>query len=215
MKQLVIFDLDGTLLNTLTDLAESTNYALQLHGFPTHPTADYRYMVGNGIRVLIQRALPESARTPEVIERVLHDFKTYYLEHGEDCTQPYEGIFELIETLKNRGITLAIATNKFQIGAEQLVHRFFGTDTFELILGQREGIAAKPDPIIVHQILAHTQCPHEKTLYIGDTSVDMQTAVRAGVTAVGVTWGFRPLSELLEHGADYVIDTPIELLDLI
>lgn len=213
--ELVIFDLDGTLLNTLRDMSESTNHALREHGYPTHPEEAYRYFVGDGIRTLVERALPESVRIPVVIEQVLNSFKSYYTEHSEDFTRPYDGILDLLAELKHRGIKLAVATNKFQAGADELVPRFFGEGTFDLILGQRDGIATKPDPIIVAQILAQLQVDKERVLYLGDTSVDMQTAVRAGICAIGVTWGFRPLAELIEHGARHTIDAPEELLQLL
>ncbi|MGL4992877.1 MAG: HAD family hydrolase [Bacteroidales bacterium] len=215
MIRLVIFDLDGTLINTLTDIAESTNYALKKHGYATHPEDDYRYMVGNGIEPLIRRALPEEARRKETIERLMADFKEYYLEHGEDFTKPYAGVVELLAELKSRGVKMAVATNKFQAAAEELVPRFFGESTFDIVLGQRDGIATKPDPIIVEQIISELGVAKEEVLYLGDTSVDMQTAVRAGIKAIGVTWGFRDVEELLSSGANHIIDAPLELLSLL
>ncbi|MGL4411706.1 MAG: HAD family hydrolase [Bacteroidales bacterium] len=215
MIRLVIFDLDGTLINTLTDIAESTNYALKKHGFASHAEDAYRYMVGNGIEPLIRRALPEHVRDEETIALLMSDFKEYYLEHGEDFTKPYDGVLELLDELKSRGIKMAVATNKFQAAALELVPRFFGEGTFDIILGQRDGIATKPDPIIVEQIMSELNVAKEDVLYLGDTSVDMETAVRGGIKAIGVTWGFRDVEELLASGADHIIDAPMELVSLL
>lgn len=153
MKKLVIFDLDGTLLNTVTDLAYSTNYALEQVGFPVHPVNKYNTFVGNGINKLFERALPENARTEENIQKIRSYFVPYYNEHNMDATAPYPGITELLNTLQEKGLLLAVASNKYQAATETLVHHYFAGISFAAVLGQREGISVKPDPSIVYDIL--------------------------------------------------------------
>lgn len=196
MKQLVIFDLDGTLLNTIADLAQSTNHALARLGYPTHPTDAYRLMVGNGINKLFERALPEGEKTQENIMRVRAEFLPHYDAHNADLSCPYPAIPELLAHLQEAGIKIAVASNKYQRATEKLVAHYFPLIQFAAVLGQREGIAVKPDPAIVHDILRTSGIDAAHTLYVGDSGVDMQTALNAGVTACGVTWGFRSQSEL-------------------
>lgn len=212
MWRLVIFDLDGTLLNTIDDLATSTNYALRVFGYGEHPLPEYKFMVGNGITKLIERALPEEARTGEMIMRMREEFLKHYRVHKADRTRPYPYIPELLERLRGAGLMLAVASNKFQDGTEGLVSRFFGL-VFDVVLGQREGVPTKPDPTIVADILAATGVTREETLYVGDSGTDMRTAANAGVTSIGVTWGFRPKQELLDNGARFIVDSPSEIAD--
>ena len=204
----IIFDLDGTLLNTIDDLGMACNHALQQTGYPTHPIADYPRMVGNGINNLIRRALPEEDRTEETILRLRTFFVPYYDIHGTDFTHPYDGIPELLDTLKQQGHRLAVASNKYQAATEHIVTRFF-PGIFDVILGEREGIERKPDPQIVYDIRA--QLPGE-ALYVGDSLVDMQTALNAKVPFVACSWGFVAKDRLIEAGADPVIDAPGDLL---
>ena len=211
MKKLVIFDLDGTLLNTIADLAQSTNYALQTLGYPTHDTAAYRFMVGNGINKLFERALPEGEKNEANVLRVRAAFIPYYNQHNADLSTPYEGIPQLLDTLQQQGLLLAVASNKYQAATEQLIAHYFPTIRFSLVLGQREGIPTKPDPSIVHQILATTGVEAADVLYVGDSGVDMQTAANAGVTACGVTWGFRPRAELEQFTPQHLVDFPDEI----
>ena len=196
MKKLIIFDLDGTLLNTIADLAQSTNYALSTLGYPTHPESAYPFMVGNGINKLFERALPEGEKTEANILRVRQHFVPYYDMHNADKSRPYPGIPELLEQLQSRGFQLAVASNKYQAATEKLIVHYFPNIRFKAVFGQREGIPVKPDPTIVEDILALTKIAHEDVLYVGDSAVDMQTAINARVTACGVTWGFRPRAEL-------------------
>lgn len=212
--QLIIFDLDGTLLNTIDDLATSVNHALQLHGYPTHPLDAYRFFVGNGITKLIERALPEHARQAETITQMRSEFVDYYRSHKTDFSHPYSGIPSLLHTLHDAGIRLAVASNKYHEGTVELVHHFFGNDLFSIVLGQRENVPVKPDPTIVYDILAATGIPSSHTLYVGDSGVDMQTARNSGLTSIGVTWGFRSRQELEENGANYIIDHPEEILHI-
>ena len=209
MIKLVIFDLDGTLLNTISDLAGSTNYALKQCGFPEHETDAYNYFVGNGINKLFERALPESECTPENIGRMRGFFLEHYTQNNTCLTVPYPGISELLRELQHKGIALAVASNKYQEGTEKLVRYYFKDFVFSAVLGQREGI-----PVIVKDILQVNGVSVNEALYIGDSGVDMQTAAAATVTSVGVTWGFRTREELVENGACYVVDSPAEILEL-
>lgn len=211
MKKLVIFDLDGTLLNTIADLAYSTNHALHSNGFPEHPLADYPFFVGNGINKLFERALPEGEKTEANVWKIRQAFLPYYDTHNTDYTVPYPGIPELLVQLQAGGYRLAVASNKYQRATEKLIACYFPGIRFAAVLGQREGIPVKPDPAIVQTILETAGVAKEEVLYVGDSGVDMQTATNSGVTSVGVTWGFRPRRELEENGADYIVDTAEEI----
>lgn len=215
MKKLVIFDLDGTLLNTIYDLAQSTNFALAENGFPTHEVAEYNYFVGNGINKLFERALPEGERTEANIARIREKFLIHYDLHNADKSRPYEGIPELLESLDKRGILLAVASNKYQAATQKLVAHFFPQIHFAAIFGQREGISTKPNPQIVEDILGITNIGINETLYVGDSGVDMQTALNSKVEACGVTWGFRPIEELEQFHPAHIVHTPEEILKLI
>lgn len=215
MKRLVIFDLDGTLLNTIADLAQSTNYALSRLGYPTHEESAYNLMVGNGINKLFERALPEAERSEANVLRVRAEFVPYYNLHNADKSRPYPGIPELLLHLQQSGLQLAVASNKYQAATEQLIAHYFPTIHFSAVLGQREGIPTKPDPTIVEDILKTTDIPRADVLYVGDSGVDMQTANNASVEACGVTWGFRPRAELEAQHPAHIIDLPKEILNLI
>ncbi len=213
--RLFIFDLDGTLLNTIDDLAEAANYALWAYGFAARSVDECRQFVGNGVIKLLERALPEQARTPENIARLRDAFFTYYDEHLWDKTHPYMGIKGILTAMQARGMNLAVASNKYQSATERLVEHFFPRLPFAAVLGQRDNVPAKPHPQIVQDILTAAGETAEHTLYIGDSGVDMQTAQNAGVKACGVTWGFRSRDELAAYRPAYLIDTPQQLVDLI
>lgn len=213
--RLFIFDLDGTLLNTIADLADSTNYALNQYNWPTHPTESYRFFVGNGIHKLFERALPEGEKTPENISKIREQFLAYYSAHNMDRSEPYPGIPALLQTLHEKDIRLAVASNKYQEATRKLVEHFFADIPFVAVFGQREGIAPKPDPTIVEEILSIAGINREETLYVGDSGVDMQTALNSGVTACGVTWGFRPRAELEQFNPAFIVDNPQEILHII
>lgn len=204
-KRLVIFDLDGTLLDTVADLANATNQALEQCGYPTHPVEAYYKFVGNGINKLFARALPTEASNEENVLRVRSLFLPYYNEHNADCSRPYPGIVELLHTLQEDGVKIAVASNKYHEATLKLVHHFFPDIRFTAIYGQREDVPIKPAPDIVYDILHDTGISAEQTLYVGDSGVDMQTACNAGVESVGVTWGFRSEAELREHGAAHLV----------
>lgn len=211
MKKLVIFDLDGTLLNTIADLANSTNYALKVLGYPIHEPDKYNFMVGNGINKLFERALPDGEKTEENVLRVRQEFVPYYDQHNADKSRPYPGVTELLETLQTAGMQLAVASNKYQTATEKLIAHYFPNIKFTAVFGQREGIPVKPDPIIVKEILQIAKVQEEETLYVGDSGVDMQTAINAGVTSCGVSWGFRPRTELESFHPDHIVDNAEEI----
>ena len=211
MRKLVIFDLDGTLLNTIADLANSTNYALKVLGYPIHEPDKYNFMVGNGINKLFERALPDGEKTEENVLRVRQEFVPYYDQHNADKSRPYPGVTELLETLQTAGMQLAVASNKYQAATEKLIAHYFPNIKFTAVFGQREGIPVKPDPIIVKEILQIAKVQEEETLYAGDSGVDMQTAINAGVTSCGVTWGFRPRTELESFHPDHIVDNAEEI----
>lgn len=212
MKKLVIFDLDGTLLNTIEDLARSTNYALKQAGFPQHPIEEYKFFVGNGINKLFERALPEGKRTPENVLNIRKEFLPYYDVHNADYTRPYPSIPELLYTLQTKGYKLAVASNKYQKATEKLIGHYFPEIRFTAVFGQQENVPIKPDPTVVYNIMQIAGVAKEEVIYIGDSGVDMQTAFNSGVCSIGVTWGFRPKSELEENKAVYIIDKPEEVL---
>lgn len=190
MKKLVIFDLDGTLLNTIADLAQSTNHALSVLGYPTHEESAYNFMVGNGINKLFERALPEGEKSEENVLRVRKEFIPYYDAHNADKSRPYPGIPELLEQLQSQGLQIAVASNKYQAATQKLIAHYFPKINFVAVFGQREGVNVKPDPTIVDDILSIAKTDRKDVLYVGDSGVDMQTAINAGVTSCGVTWGF-------------------------
>ena len=215
MKRLVIFDLDGTLLNTINDLAMATNHAMKCGGYPTHPLESYPMMVGNGVTRLLERALPEDARTPGIVESVRKYFKEYYDSHMADLTGPYPGIPVLLQQLNNMGVKLAVASNKYQEAVEKLIRHYFPTIQWAAIEGQKPDVPVKPDPSIVFEILGKVPTPKTEVLYVGDSGVDMETARRACVTSCGVSWGFRPVKELKQFYAENIVDTPADILDLV
>ena len=210
---IVIFDLDGTLLNTIDDLGYACNYALEHTGFPTHQIENYPRMVGNGINNLIRRALPESKRTEENIWRVREYFVPYYNEHNCDYTRPYKGIPEVLKMLKAQGHLLAVASNKYQAATEKIVSHFF-PGVFDVILGEREGIPRKPDPQIVKDIMAQLndqKANDPMVLYIGDSLVDRDTAENAHVPFVACSWGFVSREALIKAGVARIVDVSTEI----
>ncbi len=215
MKELVIFDLDGTLLNTIHDLGEATNYALRMTGYPEHNPCAYPMFVGNGVNKLIERALPEDARTTENVTRLRSLFTEYYDLHCTDTTVTYRGIPELLDELHTRGIALAVASNKYQTATTKLISTFFPDIPWVAVEGQKQGVPVKPDPSVVFSILNKRPTPKAKVLYVGDSGVDMDTARRACVESVGVTWGFRPANELRKYYADHIISDPDDIIDLL
>lgn len=214
-KKLVIFDLDGTLLNTITDLAKACNYALEKLGFPTHQEDAYKIFVGNGIDILFERALPENFKSDDYVQKMRGYFVPYYNEHSKDFTAPYPGIIELLRELKKNNIKIAVASNKYHEATLEVVENYFPEIEFDVVFGHRNGYQPKPHPAIVLDILEICKIENKQNvLYVGDTSVDMNTAKNAEIPAVGVTWGFRSEEELRSCNPDFIIHQPIELLSV-
>ncbi|MFI3327630.1 MAG: HAD family hydrolase [Rikenellaceae bacterium] len=215
MKKLVIFDLDGTLINTIEDLAAACDEVLKRNGLPTYSVAEYQEFVGSGIMRLVERALPEEKRTEEFVAKIRAEFVEYYFENIDKKTKVYRGIESLLRELQEREVAIAVASNKFQEGTRKLVASFFPDIRFEAVLGQRPNVPLKPHPSIIREIIQITSYAPDKILYVGDSGIDMQTAKAAGVESVGVSWGFRPVKELEENGADHIIDNPNDILSII
>ncbi len=215
MKKLIIFDLDGTLINTIADLGACTNYALEKLGYPTHDIESYKFRVGNGINNLFRRSLPEGEKTDENVLRVRREFIPYYNAHNTDLSRPYPGMVELLEALQAEGILLAVASNKYQEATTKIIGELYPSIRFSAVLGQREGINIKPDPQIVFDILQATGVDKAGVLYVGDSGVDMQTGLNAGVETCGVTWGFRPRTELEPFHPQHIVDSVEELRQII
>ena len=205
-----VFDLDGTLLETLKDLAASTNYALRTHNMPEHSIEDIRMFVGNGVKKLMERAIPNGIENPQ-FEDVYATFRQHYLEHNLDTTKPYEGIPELLAELKARGKKLAIVSNKFYAATQELARHFF-PDTIEVAIGERENIKKKPAPDTVIEALRQLGASKETAVYIGDSDVDIMTAKNCDMPCVSVLWGFRDKEFLMEHGATFFVEKPCQLL---
>ncbi|MEE1072913.1 MAG: HAD family hydrolase [Cellulosilyticum sp.] len=214
MIKLVIFDLDGTLLNSITDLGNACNVALKQFGYPLHDEQAYKKFVGNGIYKLVERSLPKEARNQENVLKVKAIFDAYYKAHSLDETRPYPGIELLLMKLKEKGIHCGVVTNKAHEYAVELTQKFFAA-TIEKTLGQREGIPTKPHPQGVQEMMAYFQVEPSECLYIGDSNVDIQTAKAAGVTSIGVLWGFREAKELENEGANYLAENVKDLEKII
>lgn len=210
--KIVIFDLDGTLLNTIGDLAASVDYVMRSRNLPEHTDAEYRQMVGGGIKRLVERALPvELAADDAYVEECVAQFRRYYVDNIDRHTVPYEGMCELLHRLRCEGVQVAVASNKFQHGTDRLVAKFFGDVEFVAVEGNREGAPLKPDPQIVNNILLKSGEERECAVMIGDSGIDIRTAAAAGIDSIGVAWGFRFAEELYEAGAKRVVTTVAEL----
>jgi phosphoglycolate phosphatase len=207
-----IFDLDGTLLDTLGDLASSVNYALRMHNMPEHSLEDIRRFVGNGVRKLMERAVPQGAQNP-CFDEAFATFRQYYMQHSLDTTRPYTGITETLEALKARGCHLAVVSNKMMAATQALCSHFF-PDTIEVAIGEHEaeGIRKKPAPDTVIAALKALGVGKEQAVYVGDSDVDIETARNSGMPCISVLWGFRDRDFLKQNGAETFISAPSELL---
>ncbi|MBQ5496265.1 MAG: HAD-IIIA family hydrolase [Prevotella sp.] len=210
--QTYVFDLDGTLLDTLGDLAASTNYALRTYGMPEHSLDDVRRFVGNGVRVLMERAVPQGADNPQ-FEAAFQTFREHYMQHSLDTTKPYDGIIETLEALKAEGCRLAVVSNKMMAATQELCRHFF-RDTIEVAIGEHEaqGILKKPAPDTVNEAFRQLGVGKERAVYVGDSDVDILTARHSGLPCISVLWGFRDRDFLIQHGAETFISAPSELL---
>ena len=207
-----IFDLDGTLLDTLTDLAASTNYALRTHGMPEHTIDEVRRFVGNGVRKLMERAVPDGTDNP-LFDEAFATFRQHYMEHSLDTTRPYEGIPDMLAALKVKGCHLAVVSNKMMAATQELCRHFF-PETIEVAIGENEaeGIRKKPAPDTVIAALRQLGVGEEGAVYVGDSDVDIDTARNSNLPCISVLWGFRDRDFLLQHGASTLISAPEELL---
>ena len=204
-----IFDLDGTLLDTLNDLHASCNYALRTHGMPERSLEEVRQFVGNGVKKLMERAIPDGLENP-LFEETLQTFRQHYLLHNLDTTLPYPGIMDMLQQLKAQGKRIAVVSNKFYAATQDLCKHFFG-DTIQVAIGEREDIKKKPAPDTVLEALRQLQVTRQDAVYVGDSEVDVETARNSGIPCISVLWGFRSKSFLLSHGATTFIETPNEL----
>lgn len=209
--QLAIFDLDGTLLDTLEDLADSTNYIMRQFGYPERTLAEVRTFVGNGIRKLLERSAPMETSSEE-IDRMFEQFKAYYGAHCADKTRPYAGILDLLQKLQEKGVKLAVVSNKADDAVKALCEQYF-PGYFDEAVGERIGIARKPAPDTVNEVLKKLQIDKSQAVYIGDSEVDVQTARNAELDCIAVDWGFRDAVVLKEAGAEKIISIPEKLLD--
>lgn len=207
-----IFDLDGTLLDTLADLAAAVNYALRQHGMPEHTIDDVRRFVGNGVRKLMERAIPDGEKNPD-FEATFATFREYYMHHSLDTTRPYPGIIETLEALKAKGCRLAVVSNKMMAATKELCQHFFA-ETIEVAIGENEaaGIRKKPAPDTVFEALRQLDEEKDSAVYVGDSDVDLETANNSGLPCISVLWGFRDRDFLIQHGAKTFISAPSELL---
>lgn len=211
--RLAMFDLDGTILNTLEDLTDSVNAVLQKHGFPTHSLDSICSFVGNGIFTLIQKALPANT-DEEKLNAVFADFKVYYAAHCADKTKPYEGIVDLLSELRRAGVLTAVVSNKADFAVKELADRYFN-GLFDVAVGEREGVPRKPAPDSVFAVMRSLGCSAEESVYIGDSDVDVKTAKNANVDGIFVKWGFRSAKVLRACGAKMLVSTPDEIAKII
>lgn len=220
---LVIFDLDGTLIDTIGDLGDAVNFAMSTHMLPIHTEDEFKFMVGNGVRKLVERAIPANILKgdPGILNVCLSDFMEYYSSHIDIHSHPYDGMVELLKDLSGSGTAVAVASNKFQAGTEQLIRRFYSEIHFCAIFGDCDERPLKPDPSVIY---ACTSCVKNgddskvtalRVAMVGDSSTDIKTALAAGVTPIGVTWGFRPESELISAGAEFIAHSPFELCSIL
>ena len=206
-----IFDLDGTLLDTLQDLANAVNHAMREMKYPERTVDEVRRFIGNGIRMLIKRASPQGISDKDY-EKTLAIFTAYYLEHIADFTKPYDGIAEVIKTLKSKGCKVAVVSNKADEAAKKVVKDYFG-DIFDMVVGKMDRFPSKPEPDSVLYVIETLGSDKDKCIYLGDSEVDVHTAPNAGLPCVGVTWGNRDVSELIAAGAEYIAEKPNEILE--
>ncbi|MBN2475518.1 MAG: HAD family hydrolase [Pirellulales bacterium] len=211
----VIFDLDGTLLDTLADIANSANAVLQPYGLAAFPVEYYRQWVGAGLERLFNGVLPPPKRSEAVVRQCIDRFREVYAENWNVQTRPYEGAAGLLAALASRQVPMAVLSNKPEDSARRCVREYFPDGRFEMVLGNRDDMPPKPDPAGALKIIGHIGLPPEQFVYLGDTPIDMQTAVAAGVLPVAAAWGFRSVEELRSHGAEIVIEHPLELIDVV
>lgn len=215
MYKNIIFDLDGTILNTLEDLAAATNWVCAQHGWPAHEVEEYKYFVGNGAPKLLSRVVPDGVELTDALHRqLLEEFTRRYNAHKEDKTTVYAGMPQALKRLKEAGITLAVLSNKPHGAAFPVVERYYPC-IFDAVQGALDGLPVKPDPTLLHRLMGELGATEADTLFVGDSNVDIRTAKNGGLTGCGVLWGFRTRAELEAEGADFIAETPEKLVELI
>lgn len=215
MEKLVIFDLDGTLVNSIEDIADAANKVLKDNGLRTFEISEYYSFIGNGARTLITQVLDKENQSDENIDRLLMAFSKYYSENVCNKTKAYDGIKDVLTKLKSNGIKLAVASNKPHEHTECIVKKIFGENTFDYITGNKAGLPHKPDPYIINVIMKLFNVSSNEVVLIGDSDVDIKAGKNASVMTIGCKWGFRTEKELIKAGADFVVDVPCEILDII
>ncbi len=206
--------MDGTVLNTLQDIANAVNHTLSFYNLPTHEINAFKRFVGDGTDMMLKRALPDGLKTDEQVKKIKPKYVEYYDAHPTDTTAPYDGILELLHTLKSRGIKLAVVSNKIDCMVKPIANKFFGS-IFDYVTGQKDGMPVKPDPAAVFEVMKAFSVTADECIFVGDSGVDAKTGFNAGMFTVGVSWGFRETDELLQNGANVVISKPCELLEYI
>ncbi|MCI8422225.1 MAG: HAD family hydrolase [Lawsonibacter sp.] len=214
MYKHVIFDLDGTLLNTIDDLADAGNWVCRNHGWPTHTAEEYKRFVGNGMARLAERFAPADWHTPERVQAILDEFMPYYDAHKEDKTAPYSGVAQALARVKAAGVSIAVLSNKADQMARPVVEHYY-PGMFPLVQGALPGFPTKPDPTLLRRLMERMGASPADTLFVGDSNVDIRTARNGGLPSCGVLWGFRTRAELEAEGADFLVETPEELAELI
>lgn len=214
MFDAIVFDLDGTLLDTIQDLANAANYVCRQNGWPQYTVDQYKYFVGNGIPKLVERFSPAEARTPDRLAHTLDQFSRRYAAHKADVTAPYPGIPEALEQLRQAGVVLGVLSNKEDTLARAIVEQYFGSGIFAHVQGALPGLPVKPDPTTLRALLARPEFAGRRVLFVGDSDVDILTARNAGLPGCGVLWGFRTRQELESAGAAYIIQQPHQLVEL-
>jgi phosphoglycolate phosphatase len=215
MFEAVLFDLDGTLIDTLNDIGDAVNRVLENNGFPTHSIAAYRKFVGDGARILIERALPDKYRNKKIIEACFKEYIEEYSCNYNVKSKPYSAIPDLLDALKAKGLKLGILSNKPDVITRNCAKTFLSKWDFDVVLGQRDSVPRKPDPHGAFEVAKRLAIPPSHFIYIGDTAIDMKTAVSAGMFPLGVLWGFRSRKELKENGASAVIEQPLDVLNFL
>ena len=210
----IIFDLDGTLLNSLVDIADSVNIVLKKYNLPTHPIDDYKLMVGKGIKSLVEEALPNNVNQSD-FDKYFAEVTQVYENNQINKTQPYSGIIDMLKALEDNGTIINILSNKPIDFTKMVVSHFLGEINFKYVIGARKGVPQKPNPISVFEIIEGLELDKSEVLYVGDTGTDMKTAENAGLSSVGVLWGFRGLEELMENGAEYIIEEPSKIVSIV